>query len=351
MIFAVFRLSFLFSLIALVLAFLYGGSAGLAIAAILGVLEVSVSFDNAVVNAAVLARMSPAWQRFFLTVGMLIAVVGMRLVFPVLIVCVTAKIGPVHAYHLARTGGSVHVRGSYANLLHEAHPVIAAFGGMFLLLLFLDFVFAEREITWLSFIEKPLARIGRLSQVSTAVSLVTLVVAGNAFSPAHKHVSVLLAGILGVVTYVVIKGLGSLFDIADGDATAAGPETIQVVGRAAFFLFLYLEVLDATFSFDGVIGAFAITSDPVIIALGLGIGALYVRSLTVYLVRKGTLGEYVYLEAGAHWAIGALAVLLLVSIKYEVPEVVTGLIGVGFIAAAVCSSVLRNRRLHAASPG
>ena len=117
-----------------------------------------------------------------------------------------------------------------------------------------------------------------------------------------------------------------------------------MAGKAAFFLFLYLEVLDATFSFDGVIGAFAITSDPVIIAIGLGIGAMYIRSLTVFLVRKGTLGEYVYLEHGAQWAIGALAVVLLVTIKYEVPEVVTGLIGVGFIGAALVSSIIRNKR-------
>ena len=90
-------------------------------------------------------------------------------------------------------------------------------------------------------------------------------------------------------------------------------------------MFLYLEVLDASFSFDGVIGAFAITNDIVLMALGLGIGAMYVRSLTVYLVRQGTLDDYVYLEHGAHYAIGALAVILLVTIQYEINEVITGL--------------------------
>ena len=82
------------------------------------------------------------------------------------------------------------------------------------------------------------------------------------------------------------------------------------VGRAAFFLFLYLELIDASFSFDGVVGAFAISQQIFVIAAGLGIGACYIRSLTVFLVRKGTLQEYIYLEHGAHWAIGALAVLL-----------------------------------------
>ena len=109
----------------------------------------------------------------------------------------------------------------------------------------------------------------------------------------------------------------------------------RATGKAGFFLFLYLEVLDASFSFDGVIGAFAITSDPIIIALGLGlIGAMFVRSLTVYLVRQGTLSEYVYLEHGAHWAIGALAFILMISIGVHISEFITGLIGVAFIGAS-----------------
>ena len=64
----------------------------------------------------------------------------------------------------------------------------------------------------------------------------------------------------------------------------------------------------------------------------------------MFLVRQGTLDDYVYLEHGAQWAIGALAVLLLFTIRYEIPEVVTGLIGVGFIGAALISSIVRNRR-------
>ncbi|MFC7467892.1 DUF475 domain-containing protein [Actinomadura keratinilytica] len=112
-------------------------------------------------------------------------------------------------------------------------------------------------------------------------------------------------------------------------------------------MFLYLEVLDASFSFDGVIGAFAITNDIVLMALGLGIGAMYVRSLTVYLVRQGTLDDYVYLEHGAHYAIGALAVILLVTIRFQISEMITGLIGVVLIGLSFWSSVRRNKRLAA----
>jgi hypothetical protein len=164
---------------------------------------------------------------------------------------------------------------------------------------------------------------------------------------------VLISGVLGLCTYLLVSSLDSFFEQDDDEEEEFGQKlekgkALHVVGKQAFFLFLYLEVLDASFSFDGVVGAFAITSDPIIIAIGLGIGAMFIRSLTVFLVRKGTLSEYVYLEHGALWAIGALAVILLVTIEYEVPELVTGLIGVAFIGAALLSSIYRNRREAAA---
>jgi hypothetical protein len=358
--------SLIIAVVGLALGFIYGGATGLAVTAILAVLEVSLSFDNAVVNATVLVRMSPFWQKIFLTVGVAIAVFGMRLIFPLLIVGITAKLNPVEAVRLALEKGDPDQKGSYGYLLHQAHPAIAAFGGVFLLLLFLDFVFEEREITWLTPIEKGLQRIGKLDQLSVVVALAALVISAYTLAPDNKVSTVLVSGALGMVTYLLVNALGEFFDVDEDDddenevgneADAAGaapvakkPSVVGLVGKAAFFLFLYLEVLDASFSFDGVVGAFAITSDPIIIAIGLGVGAMFIRSLTVYLVRKGTLSEYVYLEHGALWAIGALAVLLLITIEYEVPEVVTGLIGVGFIGAAFASSVYRNKRAAGAEP-
>ncbi|HEX9336230.1 MAG TPA: DUF475 domain-containing protein [Pseudonocardiaceae bacterium] len=331
----------------LIAAFLYGGTTGIAVAAILAVLEVSLSFDNAVVNATVLGRMNERCQRLFLTVGVLIAVLGMRLLFPVLVVCVTARVSPAQAYHLATQGGGPNTPGTYAYLLHQAHPAIAAFGGVFLLTLFLSYIFDEREITWLSWIERPLARLGRLRQLPVVVAAGALVLTANFLAPAGAPISVMVAGALGLIVYLLVSGAGELFEPAEDDAPAAANsarDLIKVTGRAALFVFIYLEVLDATFSFDGVIGAFAITSDPVVIAIGLGIGAMYIRSLTVFLVRQGTLNDYAYLEHGAQWAIGALAVLLLCTIRYQVPEIVTGLVGVGFIGMALVSSIVRNRR-------
>ncbi|MDP9116286.1 MAG: DUF475 domain-containing protein [Actinomycetota bacterium] len=350
-----FGASFAVAAVGLALGLIYGGGTGLALVAILAILEISLSFDNAVVNATVLVRMNAFWQKIFLTVGVAIAVFGMRLVFPLLIVGITAKLTPVQAVRLALDKGDPHKHGTYGYLLHQAHPAIAAFGGMFLLMLFLDFILEEREITWLSWLERPLARIGKLDQLSVVISLCALAIAAYTLAPVHKISTVLVSGVLGLSTYVVVNSLGEFFDtdeqVEDAPTSGGRARTTVVVGKAAFFLFLYLEVLDASFSFDGVVGAFAITSDPILIAIGLGVGAMFIRSLTVYLVKKGALGEYVYLEHGALWAIGALAVVLLFTIRYNVPEVVTGLIGVGFIGAAFLSSIVRNRALTPSEAG
>jgi hypothetical protein len=355
----IFGWSYAVTVVSLVIALLYGGWEALLLCAVLGILEVSLSFDNAVVNATVLERMSEFWQKIFLTIGILIAVFGMRLVFPLLIVGVTADLSPIEAVTLALERRPEEDPTSYAHLLNEAYPQIAAFGGMFLFMLFLDWVFTEREHTWLSWLERPLARLGQLNRLSVVIAVVALVLLANFL--AEDPAVVLVAGSLGLITYLAVNGLGDFFEQAgqnqlehldegaEASTNGSGPSQLaKATGKAGFFLFLYLEVLDAAFSFDGVIGAFAITTDPIIIALGLGlIGAMFVRSLTVFLVRKGTLADYVYLEHGAHWAIGALAAILLIGIGYHVNEVLTGLLGVVFILSALASSIIRNRRLAA----
>ncbi len=333
MLLRIFGVTAVASLAVLAAALVLGGPDALAIVAILSVLEISLSFDNAVVNATVLARMSARWQRIFLTVGVVIAVFGMRLVFPLLIVAVTAHIGPISVLQLALDDPD-----RYAARLTEAHPAIASFGGMFLLLIFLDFLLGERDLKWLPFVERPAEAAGRLPGLPVIAGLALLYVGASVLAGPH-YGTVLGAGLLGALTWLIVQSVNSLFS-GDGEQDAR-----PVTGRTALALFLYLEVLDASFSFDGVIGAFAISTEIFVIAAGLGIGALVIRSLTVYLVRAGTLQQYAYLEHGAHYAIGALAVMIFLSLRYEVPEVVTGSIGVVFILASLASSVVRNRRV------
>nr|WP_202534180.1 MULTISPECIES: DUF475 domain-containing protein [unclassified Streptomyces] len=356
--------SFAITVIGLVAAWFYGGWEAFGVVAILSVLEISLSFDNAVVNAGILKKMSAFWQKIFLTIGVIIAVFGMRLVFPVVIVAITASLNPIDAIDL-----SFNDPDRYKELVTDAHPAIAAFGGMFLLMIFLDFIFEDRDIQWLRWIERPLAKLGKVDMLSVCIALIVLLISAMTVAThAHQHggghvdkaETVLLAGIAGLITYLIVGGLSGYFEDKleeeeereheeEEEAKRSGKKisAVALSGKAAFFMFLYLEVLDASFSFDGVIGAFAITNEIVLMALGLGIGAMYVRSLTVYLVRQGTLDDYVYLEHGAHYAIGALAAILLITIQYEINEIITGLVGVVLIAWSFWSSVRRNKALEA----
>ncbi|MDO9160958.1 MAG: DUF475 domain-containing protein [Methylococcaceae bacterium] len=331
-----FRFSFLIAILCLSLAFYWGGTVGVFIAAILGVLEVSLSFDNAVVNASVLKGMDARWQRYFLTWGMIIAVFGMRLLFPIVIVAVATGIDFIAVSQMA-----INDTATYSQHLNNAHVQISAFGGMFLLMVFFSFIFNEnKDLHWLGWIEKKIASFGKLEAIEIIIALSLLLISQN-YLPAEDRLNALIAGVGGVVLFVIVSSCAALFEDKE-----VGEGVVIAAKKAGMMSFIYLEVLDASFSFDGVIGAFAITQDVVIIMLGLAIGAMFVRSITIYLVRKGTLDEYVFLEHGAHYAIGALAGIMLVSMRYHISEVVTGLVGAVLIALSVFSSV-RYRKQHA----
>ena len=333
-----FRTSFAVTLIGLIAGYMLGGLQGMVIVAVLSVLEVSLSFDNAVVNATVLKDMDAKWRHAFLTWGMVIAVFGMRIVFPVAIVAIAAQMGPIEAVTLALTDEN-----KYAEILTGAHHQIAAFGGTFLMMVFLKFfVDANKEHHWLNWLEKPLSRLGRMDTVEVALTLAALVTSSYFFIDGIQQTEFVIAGVWGLVAYVVADGFGGLLG---GD----GNDGAVVVAKSGFAGFMYLELLDASFSFDGVIGAFALTKSLPIIALGLGIGAMFVRSMTIMLVEKGTLAEYKYLEHGAFWAIGALAGVMLVGVHVHVPEVVTGLVGAVLIGLSLWSS-LRHKKEAALQP-
>jgi hypothetical protein len=340
-----FKVSFIVSFICLAFAGWWGyehtgwGGAltALGIAVILAVMEVSLSFDNAVVNASVLKTWDAFWKKLFLGVGIIIAVFGMRLLFPLVIVAVAADISLAEVWTLALNDPK-----AYSTHLTNHHAEVAAFGGAFLLLVFLNFLLDhEKETHWLGNVEKKLGSLGKMSSISVMITLGALLACLGLVEGGQKLV-VLVSGLWGVLIYVAVDGISSLLEKEE-----QGSNVGDMVKRGGIGGFLYLEVLDASFSFDGVIGAFAITSDVVIIMLGLAIGAMFVRSMTVFLVEKGTLDEFVYLEHGAHYAIGILALIMLASIKYHVPEIFTGLIGVAFIVASLWSSVRHRKQQEA----
>jgi hypothetical protein len=302
------------------------------ICGVLGVLEVSLSFDNAVVNASVLRHWNAFWRKLFLTVGILVAVFGMRLLFPLAIVAVATGLGLVDVWRMALSAPD-----QYARHLGEHHAEVAAFGGAFLLLVFLNFLFDDdKELHWLGWAEEKLGKYGT-EGLAVLLALGAAVVGMMLVAPAHQ-LAVLLAGMIGVIAYVGVSWISGLLEQREHD-----PALGKVVAQGSVGAFLYLEVLDASFSFDGVIGAFAITNDVVLIMLGLAVGAMFVRSLTVFLVHQGTLEQFIYLEHGAHYAIGILALIMFASVKYSIPEWFTGLSGVAFILVSLWSSI-RHRR-------
>lgn len=326
--FRIFFISALISIGSLAGVWYFLGARGAFLTFVLILVEITFSFDNAIINARILATMNRFWQKMFITVGILIAVFGMRLVFPIALVMLTTGLGAGHVIDLA-----LHNPTQYAHELDRAHPLISSFGGMFLLMLSLAFLFdPSRKIRWINIIERPLQTLGKW-WVYTLVSLGVLLVVTVAPWNTHPR-DTLIAGMLGILLQLGLSKLNDFFTAAQKHkAKTANP---MVAGLMAF---LYLQILDASFSFDGVLGAFAVTQDVVLIAIGLGVGALWVRSLTLFMVRRSVLHAYRYLEHGAHYTIGILAFVLLGGLFADIPEMIAGLAGIAIVLAAVIDSI------------
>lgn len=300
----------------------YGfGVEALILVVILSILEVTLSFDNAVVNAKVLKKMSPQWQQRFLTWGILLAVFGTRFVLPILIVSIAVWTSP----WLVTTLAIQHPE-EYSKLLDGVHGSITAFGGTFLLMVSLKYFFDKaKSVHWIRSVERHLVTWGHIEAIEIVIALILLV--SFSFVTHYDQTSILIAGLFGLILFIVMEGVAGTLSVESED-----------IARAGFTMFVYLNILDSAFSLDGVIGAFALTSNLFIIMIGLGIGAYFVRSMTIYFVRENTLTELVYLEHGAHWAILGLAAAMFTNLVVHVPEIVTGLIGLCFVILAYVSS-------------
>jgi len=330
-----FGISMLLSVLTVAAVGYFMGIGALVPLLVLTIIEITFSFDNAVVNAKILKKLSPLWQQLFLSIGIIIAIFGVRLILPIVIVAMTADLSWRQVLDLALNHPA-----DYAEKLELAHPTITAFGGAFLLMLGLHFfIDVNKKHHWIQWLERPISHLGAWW---TPLVVTTVTVAALAWLPEANHHpdETWRAGIIGIVTYLAIQAVMLIIN----RLTKTAGQQKHYVGWAAFVMFMYLQVLDASFSLDGVLGAFAITSDVVLIAAGLGIGAFWVRSMTVYMVRRGTLDAYRYLEHGAHYAIVVLALAMLLSAIIEVPEAVTGGLGLAMIAGSVIASVRAGKR-------
>ena len=221
---------------------------------------------------------------------------------------------------------------AYGNLLEGVQGAITAFGGIFLLMVSLKYFFDQgKSIHWIASIEQHFVKWGRMEALEIAIAIAVLIILS--FMSSFDQASILVAGFVGLLLFIIMEGVGGSLSPESGPVVAGG-----------LTLFIYLNILDSAFSLDGVVGAFALSNNLLIIVTGLGIGAYFVRALSLYMVSQKTLTHLVYLEQGAHWAILGLALAMLANLVIHVPEVVTGLVGLVCVSFAYRASIHESRR-------
>ena len=277
---------------------------GILIVAGLIVFEVVNSVDNAIVNASVLKTMSMLWRKRFLLIGILTSVFLVRFILPLIIVWLSVPTISGTDLFLAFTGQSTVA----AEAIEGQKPLILMFGGVFLLFLYFHWLFLEKKEPL--FIERFLKeKHGVWFFAFAAIILVLVMYLARADS------MVMLATAIGSATFFILYGLKQTAEESDRNL-------VQGAGNMSdASKFLYLEVLDMTFSFDGVIGAFAFTINLILILIGIGIGALVVRELTIRGI--DTIAKYCYLKNGALTSIGFLGLFMIIeAFGIELPSVV-----------------------------
>jgi len=327
-----------FTFLSLIVAFCLGWSEGglsvalsaLFIVSVLAVIELSLSFDNSVIQAKILKNWDTVWRTVFLTAGLLVAVVGARLIIPILIVSTTSGLSFIESFTLAFTDTV-----EYGHKLHDVHHLVAGAGGSFLLMVALDFFFNSKEVHWFGWLERKLEKFGELESFSVIFTLLVAYV----LSYFTKDPSAFFAASFGgVATYVVVHILAHLA----GDINDTGSRVIK--GSVGGFLFL--EALDIFYSIDGIFAGLAISNNILYVMLGLGIGAAGIRSFTVYMVNDGTLDQLKYLEHGAFYSITVLVMIMFASgVGVVVPEVLSGTLCAGVIGLSIWHSIKERRQL------
>jgi uncharacterized protein len=270
---------------------------------ILGLLvfEVVNSVDNAIVNAHVLKTMSIIWRRRFLIFGILTSVFLVRFLLPLVILWISVPtLSPTEIF-LAFTGSSEIA----ASAIETQKPIILIFGGVFLLYLYFHWLFLEKKEPL--FVEKFLKEKHGVWFFAFAAVILVLIM-----YLARSNPIMMLAASVGSATFFILYGLKETAE--NQEKTLTHNSNLSDLSK-----FLYLEVLDATFSFDGVIGAFAFTINLLLILIGVGIGAIVVRELTIKGIDQ--VAKYRYLKNGAMTSIGFLGLFMIIeSFGFELPS-------------------------------
>jgi len=336
-----FRVTLIFALVVYSLLWFFTGSLALLYTAmVLTVVEISVSFDNAVMNAAKLKEMNHFWKTMFLWVGMFVAVGVMRFYLPLEIVAQLGNMGLVDAYQLAVSNPD-----QFAAVLLSSHDIVAGAGGAFLMMAALHFfVNHEKDMHWFKPLEVPLHWLAKVIQVGKLEQANALIVLGiaYAYSTFNGSSNFFYAAVGGVLVFIAVEFAKASLEELD---TWMKTTRFKVLA-GGLGTFIYLEVLDASFSFDGVVAAFAISNSIWAVTAGLAVGAMAVRCLTIYMDKTGSLETYRFLENGAFLAILALSQAMMIGVQFHLPEWLIATVSVLCIGGAFIHSTIVNRREH-----
>jgi uncharacterized protein len=267
------------------------------------VFEVVNSVDNAIVNACVLKTMGVLWRKRFLLIGIFTSVFLVRFILPLIIVWVSVPNISGSELFLAFIGQSE----TAYNAIEMSKPIILMFGGVFLLYLYFHWLFLEQKEPL--FIERYLKQKHGVWFFAFAAIILVIIMYLSQASPL-----MMLAAAIGSATFFILYGLKQTAEESERNIVRGSS------GMSDMSKFVYLEVLDMTFSFDGVIGAFAFTLNLILILIGIGVGAIVVRQLTI----KGidTIAKYRYLKNGALTSIGFLGLfMVLEAFNIELPTI------------------------------
>jgi hypothetical protein len=294
--------------------------------------ETITSLDNAIINAEVLTTMAAWARRWFMTWGLLIAVFGVRLLLPWLIVWMsTPSLGPWGA--LTATFSSDPM---VAAAIEESAPILLVGGGTFLIFLFFHWLFLE---------EKHFGLRGEQYILKKGVwffAVVSVLLAAIVWFALERDPMMAFAAVVGSTGFFIVHGFRQ---------NAQEQERRMLSGTMSdWSKIFYLEVIDATFSIDSVIGAFAFTMSVPLIMIGCGLGAVIVRELTVRNVEN--VKKYVYLKNGAMYSIFFLGIIMIAdSFGFPIPAWVSPVITFGIVGYFFYRSILVARALEGGSPG
>jgi hypothetical protein len=264
--------------------------------------ETIISVDNAVINAEVLSTMSARARRWFLIYGLIIAVFAVRGLLPWLIVwAANPSLGPVKALTSTFSEDP-----NIAKVIEESSPFLLIGGGVFLIFLFFHWLFIEAKNYGLRG-ERFFHRHG--VWFFAVVSILLTVITWFAI---NEHPFMAFGAVVGSTAFFIVHGFKQNAEVRE-------KELMGESSMSDWSKILYLEVIDATFSIDGVIGAFAFTLSVPLIIIGNGIGAFVVRELTIRNIE--TVKRLIYLKNGAMYSIFFLGIIMVLdSFGYHIPN-------------------------------